>query len=59
MLVNFSETIHAAVLSLDVLYRAHSGLFRDVWMFHHEHSLSLALKMADISLVIISNTMKI
>ncbi len=27
---DFSETLHATVLSLDVLYRAHSGLFRDV-----------------------------
>ncbi len=30
ILVNFSETIHVTVLSLDVLYRAHSGLFRDI-----------------------------
>ncbi len=26
VLVNFSETSHVTVLSLDVLYRAHSGL---------------------------------
>ncbi len=33
ILVNFSETSHATVLSLDVLYRAHSGLYRDTtWL---------------------------
>ncbi len=29
VLVYFSETSHVTVISLDVLYRAHSGLYRD------------------------------
>ncbi len=29
ILVYFSETSHVTVISLDVLYRAHSGLYRD------------------------------
>ncbi len=29
ILVNFSETSYVTVISLDVLYRAHSGLYRD------------------------------
>ncbi len=29
ILVYFSETSHATVVSLDVLYKAHSGLYRD------------------------------
>ncbi len=29
ILVNFSETSDVTVVSLDVLYRAHSGLHRD------------------------------
>ncbi len=29
ILVNFSETSHVTVISLDVLYRAHSGLHMD------------------------------
>ncbi len=29
ILVNFTETSHVKVISLDVLYRAHSGLYRD------------------------------
>ncbi len=42
IVVYFSET----VLSLDVLYRAHSGLIEILndWMFHHNHSLSLVFK---------------
>ncbi len=33
ILVNFSETSHVTVISLDVLYRAHSGLYRDTKCF--------------------------
>ncbi len=29
----FSETSHVSVISLDVLYRAHSGLYRDTKSF--------------------------
>ncbi len=33
ILENFSETSHVTVISLDVLYRAHSGLYRDTKSF--------------------------
>ncbi len=33
ILVNVSETSHVTVISLDVLYRAHSGLYRDTKSF--------------------------
>ncbi len=33
ILVYFSETSHVTVISLDVLYRAHSGLYRDTTCF--------------------------
>ncbi len=33
ILENFSETSHVTVISLDVLYRAHSGLYRDTKCF--------------------------
>ncbi len=33
ILVNYSDTSHVTVISLDVLYRAHSGLHRDTKCF--------------------------
>ncbi len=51
--MNFSETSHVTVISLDVLYRAHSGLHRgnNVWKFHHDYTLSYAFKDATFNLV--------
>ncbi len=46
ILMNFSETLHVTVISLDVLYRAHSGLYRDTKCF-----LNPSLKMAIFNLV--------
>ncbi len=47
ILVNFSETSHGGLRSLDVLYRAHSGLYRDtkcleVSPLPHPRSLKMA-----------------
>ncbi len=49
ILVNFSETSHVTVISLDVLYRAHSGLHRDTkCLITPSHR---SLKMAKLNLV--------
>ncbi len=49
ILVNFSETSHVTVISLDVLYRAHSGLYRDTKGFFKPSPMPL--KMAIFNLV--------
>ncbi len=49
ILVYFSETSYVTVVSLDVLYRAHSGLYRDTKGFF-KHS-PMPLKMAIFNLV--------
>ncbi len=48
ILVYFSETSHVTVISPDVLYRAHSGLYRDTKCFLNHHT---SLKMAIFNLV--------
>ncbi len=48
ILVNFSETSHVTVISLDVLYRAHSGLYRDKCFCKPSHT---SLKMAIFNLL--------
>ncbi len=49
ILVNFSETRRVTVVSLDVLYRAHAGLYRDTkYFFKPSHT---SLKMAIFNLV--------
>ncbi len=50
ILVYFSETSHVTVLSLDVLYTAHSGLFREMFGSFTITS-PRSLKMAKINLV--------
>ncbi len=54
ILVNFSETLHVTVISLDVLYRAHSGLHRDTKFFNLKMFFKpshMSLKMAIFNLV--------
>ncbi len=48
ILVNFSETSHVTVICLDVLYKAHSGLYRENKCFLNHH---ISLKMAIFNLV--------
>ncbi len=48
IVVYFSETSHVTVISLDVLYRAHSGLYRDTKVFKPSPT---SLKMAIFNLV--------
>ncbi len=48
ILVYFSETSHVTVISLDVLYRGHLGLYRDTMFFKPSHT---SLKMAIFNLV--------
>ncbi len=50
ILVNFSETSHFTVISLDVLYRAHSELYKDTKGFFFKSS-HMSLKMAIFNLV--------
>ncbi len=43
ILVYFSETSHVTVISLDVLYRAHSGLYRDTKSFFKPSHMPLKM----------------